>query len=79
MLLTVAPFNAYMKFTPLSEMTTMLSIGVPLPAPMLKSWPTKWTKHGSNKKIKFVPLSMAEFISSGKKAGSYKKIKGGKK
>jgi hypothetical protein len=57
---------------PLSEMTTMLSIGMAPERPIGAGRPRTWKKIPADKKVKFMPLSMAEFVGAGKKAGKYK-------
>jgi hypothetical protein len=53
-------------------MTTMLSIGMAPERPIGAGRPRTWKKIPADKKVKFMPLSMAEFVGAGKKAGKYK-------
>lgn len=60
------------NFYPFNEMTTMLSIGTGPEMPLGAKRPKTWKKVPGSKKVKFMPISMAEFIGAGKKEGKYK-------
>jgi hypothetical protein len=55
-------------------MTSLLSIGMAPEMPIMSNRPRprNWRKVPASKKIKFMPLSIAEFVSKGKKKGKYK-------
>lgn len=61
-----------MNFYPINEMTTLLSVGAYPALPLGMKWPKTWKKISGSKKLKFLPVSMAEFIGSRKKKGKYK-------
>ena len=56
-------------------MTTMLSVGAYPALPLGMKWPKTWKKISGSKKVKFLPIGMAEFIGSSRKQGKYKVVR----